>query len=306
MAECHECGEYESLPYQCRRCGNAFCAEHRLPENHNCPGLDSWDDPSGVFESNFDDSVRTGGSSEGLLDRVTGTGGPLGYFRGNLTYIFLGLMWLTFISEYIVGYLLTGTLVPQVTAYGNVPAWRSIFLLTSENPEYVWTWVTAIFSHGSFFHIAANSIALYFFGPLVERYLGAKRFTALFLVSGAVAGLAQVGTALATGESSAVLGASGAVMAILGLLTVVNPDLRVMLLIPPIPLPIWALTAFYVVFDLTGAITPILGGGIAHYAHLTGLLVGLLVGQYVKGQRNVPNRLNFGGGGGRGGGRRRY
>ncbi|QCJ47587.1 MULTISPECIES: rhomboid family intramembrane serine protease [Haloprofundus] len=311
MAECHECGEYENLPYQCRRCGNTFCAEHRLPENHNCPGMGEWDDPSGVFESSFDDSVGTGGSSDGVLDRLTGTGGPLGYFRGNMTYVFLGLMWITFISEYIVGYLLTGGLPPNgagVTYYGTVSeTWRSIFLLTSENPEYVWTWFTSILAHGGFFHIAANSIVLYFFGPLVERYLGAKRFTALFLASGAIAGLAQIGTALATGEASAVLGASGAAMAVLGLLTVVNPDLRVMLLIPPIPLPIWALTGFYVLFDLTGAITPIFGGGIAHYAHLAGLLVGLLVGQYVKGQQQIPNRLNFGGGnGGMGGGRRRY
>ncbi|WP_299335309.1 AN1-type zinc finger domain-containing protein, partial [Haloplanus sp.] len=48
MATCDECGEHENLPYQCRRCGDTFCGEHRLPENHNCPGLNEWDDPSGV------------------------------------------------------------------------------------------------------------------------------------------------------------------------------------------------------------------------------------------------------------------
>ena len=49
MAECDECGEYENLPYQCHRCGQTFCAEHRLPENHDCPGLnDEWNDPDGI------------------------------------------------------------------------------------------------------------------------------------------------------------------------------------------------------------------------------------------------------------------
>ena len=87
MATCDECGEYENLPYQCRRCGKTFCGEHRLPENHDCPGLSEWNDPGGVFDSGFDDSVddareTSSGNAAGVtervkrrVDRVASTGG---------------------------------------------------------------------------------------------------------------------------------------------------------------------------------------------------------------------------------------
>ena len=39
MAKCSYCGEEVSLPFKCKFCGKYFCAEHRLPENHDCEGL---------------------------------------------------------------------------------------------------------------------------------------------------------------------------------------------------------------------------------------------------------------------------
>ena len=57
MAEYDQCGDYENLPYQRRQCGNTFCADHRLAESHNCPGLDDWNESKGVFDSGFDTSV---------------------------------------------------------------------------------------------------------------------------------------------------------------------------------------------------------------------------------------------------------
>jgi len=92
MATCDVCGKNENMPYHCRHCGGTFCGEHRLPEAHDCPGLDDWNDPSGVFDSGFDDSVDNPGTrSWGWLSNIfdTGTGGPLGYFRGNMAYVFL-------------------------------------------------------------------------------------------------------------------------------------------------------------------------------------------------------------------------
>jgi hypothetical protein len=81
MATCDECGKHENLPYQCQRCGSTFCAEHRLPENHDCPGLNGWDDPAGVFDSGFDDSVNNPGgqsTSSKVLSKLDEIGGPLG------------------------------------------------------------------------------------------------------------------------------------------------------------------------------------------------------------------------------------
>jgi len=304
MATCDECGKHENLPYQCDRCGHTFCAEHRLPENHDCPGLGEWNDPSGVFDSGFDDSVRNRGGSAGsrsVLTRLTGTGGPLGYFRGNMSYVFLGAMWITFALQFFVFPLLLG-------AGPRSELWRAVFVLTPANPEYVWTWVTSIFAHGGFTHIAFNSIALYFFGPVVEQYLDTKRFTALFFGAGIIAGLAQVFSTLLTvgAFGSGVVGASGAIMGVLGVLTVLNPNLKVYLYFI-IPMPLWVLTFGFAAFSIVagfGAASGVglTGGNVAHLAHLAGLLIGLVYGVRVKGRVGVPNSLQFGrGGGGMGG-----
>ena len=301
MAECEQCGAYENLPYQCRRCGGTYCAEHRLPENHDCPGLDDWNDPSGVFDSGFDESVENrGGRSRSVLNRVTGTGGPLGYFRNNMASVFLGASWIVFALEWIILLLFGGE------------TFLTLFVLRSNRPEYVWTWVTSVFAHSpnSFFHIVGNSIVLYFFGPLVERYIGSKKFAILFVVSGMLAGLAHIGSHEAfvalgmfgTSGATAVLGASGAIFAILGVLTVLNPDLRIYLYFL-IPIPLWLFTIGFallsvVFFIAPGAAASAGQGNVAHFAHLVGLVIGLAYGQRIKGRQRVPNRLRFGGGGG--------
>jgi membrane associated rhomboid family serine protease len=256
--------------------------------------LAEWNDPSGVFDSGFDDSVTNRGGSSGVIDRITGTGGPLSYFRGNVAYTFLGLMWVTFALEWIVLFL-----------FGS-QAFDALFLLSSEHPLYVWTWVTSIFAHSpvSFLHIVGNSIVLYFFGPLVERYIGSKKFAALFLVSGMAAGLAHIGSAmlLSPAVPTAVLGASGAVFAVLGVLTVLNPDLKIYLYFL-IPVPLWLFTLGFallstVFFLSPGAAATVGQGDVAHFAHLVGLVIGLAYGRRVKGRKRVPNRLQFGSGGG--------
>ncbi|MFB6134011.1 MAG: rhomboid family intramembrane serine protease, partial [Halanaeroarchaeum sp.] len=268
MATCDVCGREEGMPYNCRLCGGTFCAEHRLPEAHDCPGLESWNDPSGVFDSGFDDSVRTERSSgRSLGDAIpvdTGPGSVLGYLRGNVTYLFLALMWITFLLEGVVLFVL------------NDPSlFRTLFTLSPLHVEYVWTWVTSIFAHdpGGFFHIFFNSLVLYFFGPVVERRIGSKTFAVLFLVSGAAAGLAQVLAQLATGGATPVLGASGAIAALLGVLTVLNPNLRIYLYFV-IPMPLWVATALFAGYSILVSTLGGVGfGGVAQLAHLAGLAI---------------------------------
>ncbi|QLG28596.1 rhomboid family intramembrane serine protease [Halorarum halophilum] len=315
MARCDACGEYESMPYQCRRCGRTFCSEHRLPENHDCPGLGDWNDPGGVFDSGFDDSVDERGRESGgvtsrvssYVDRQTSTGGSIGFFRGNMTYVFLGLMWVTFLLQFVVFPFLLG--IPTPTPGRPSPLWDAAFVLSSTHVEYVWTWVTSVFAHGGFTHIVFNSIALYFFGPVVERRLGFKRFTALFLVSGVLAGLAQIGASMVLdpGSVTGVVGASGAIMAIMGLLTVLRPNLKVYLYFV-IPMPLWVLTIGFAVISVLWGFSVAPGGGnSANWAHLAGLVIGFAYGAMVKGDRSAPEQIQFGGPGGPGGpGRGRF
>lgn len=284
MATCDVCGYHEAMPYSCHYCGGSYCPDHRLPENHDCTGLENWDDPAGVFDSGFDASVHEpAGRASGRFS--LGAGGLRGYFRGNATYLFLALMWLTFLAQLIV------------RQFGSAGLFELLFLLTTRNPEYLWTWVTAVFAHGGIGHIVVNSIVLYFFGPIVERRVGTRAFAALFLGAGMLAGLAQIATALALGETSAVLGASGAIMAIMGVLTVLNPQLRVYLYFI-LPVPLWLLTMGFAAYSVFIAIGGGIGaGGVAHLAHLVGLVVGLGYGERLKREgASAPSQLRFGGG----------
>jgi membrane associated rhomboid family serine protease len=261
-----------------------------LPENHNCHALHDWDDPDGVwdddsggvFDSGFDDSVATDPSgSRGLLDRLgidTGPGGPLASVRGTRSSTFL-----------------------------TNDTWAAIFTLQPSHPLYVWTWVTSVFSHGGFYHIIGNSIVIFFFGRLLEDYVGTRDFTLLFLASGILAGLGQIGIMIAQGTTAGgVLGASGAGLAIMGTLTVLNPGLKVYLYFI-LPIPIWVITGLYAIVSVMGILGPV-GGGIANGAHLIGLGIGLWYGQRVKSRISLPRQFQFGGGGpgGPGGGRRRF
>ncbi|MFT4891110.1 MAG: membrane associated rhomboid family serine protease [Halobacteriales archaeon] len=314
MAKCDYCGEEVNMPYQCRHCGGQFCAEHRLPENHDCPGMNEWNDPDRVFDSGFDDSVdHPGRQSSGVLDRLginTGRTGLLGYFRGNMTYLFLALMWLTFLAQQVMLNFYV-EISPQniVLTPQRWELYKTIFTLRASHVEYVWTWVTSIFAHGGFGHIVGNSIVIFFFGRLVEDYVGSRDYTLLFLGSGMLAGLGQVAVMHLTGAnlSIPILGASGAGLAIMGILTVLNPNLRVYLYFL-LPIPIWVITGFYAIVSVLGVIGPV-AGGVANGAHLAGLAIGLWYGQRVKDRLQVPSQFQFGGGpGGPGGpgGRRRF
>lgn len=297
MATCDVCGTHVDMPYNCRRCGGVYCGEHRLPENHNCVGLDQWNDPSKVFDSGFDDSVQDEGRVSGLLD--AGAGGPLGYVRGNVAYTFLALMWVTFLFQFL--------LLPLVGVNVGATLWYDLFTLQPGHLGYVWAYVTSVFSHGGPGHILFNSIALFFFGPIVERQIGSKRFAALFLVSGVVAGLAQVLIGLFVfGSAVPVLGASGAIAAVLGILTILNPNLTVYIYFV-LPAPLWLLTIGFVVINLAAGFGSF-GAGTANWAHLAGLFIGLAYGKRVEDEVRPPGQVRLGGrgGGGMGGGRRRF
>ena len=289
------------MPYRCDRCGGVYCSDHRLPEDHACAGLEDWNDPSGVFDSGFDDSVRNPGREpDGVRARLpfdldTGPGGVLGYVRSNVTYVFLALMWVTFVVQF--------GLAGMFGAPPGSSLWYNIFTVNTANPEFVWTWFVSVFSHGGFTHILFNSIVLYFFGPVVERRVGSGTFTVLFLATGAIAGLSQVVATLLLnpGVFAPVLGASGAIAAVMGVLTVLNPQLRIYLYFF-IPMPLWIATALFAGFAILSSTFGGVGaGGVAQVAHLAGLALGVAYGYYLKRQgERGPENLQFGGGPGMG------
>ena len=142
--------------------------------------------------------------------------------------------------------------------------------------------ITYMFLHASVEHIFVNMFALGMFGRTLEYELGSKRFLIYYMVCGVGAALIQLATAYLTGEMPIQLvGASGAVMGLLLAFGVMHPNAVIMLLIPPIPMKAKWFVVIYGVIELFLGWTGF-GGNVAHFAHVGGMLWGLLLLQWWK------------------------
>lgn len=135
--------------------------------------------------------------------------------------------------------------------------------------------VTNMFTHLDLSHIFFNMLVLFFLGPMVESALGAKRFLILYLASGIMGGVAQM--FLSTNAS--ILGASGATMGVTLAFAGMFPNLRLMLLFPPIPIKAKYMAMILVGIDLFSGVART-NTGIGHFAHIAGALVGFLLVVY--------------------------
>lgn len=150
-----------------------------------------------------------------------------------------------------------------------------------------WQLVSYAFLHGGFAHLFFNGLALYQFGPRIEYSLGTRRYTVYFFVCVIGAGLCQLlVTSLMVGSGTGpfpTIGASGGVFGLLLAYAVLFPHDRVMLLIPPIPMSARTLVIVFGVIELVLGVTGT-AAGIAHFAHLGGMLFGWLLLRYWRGQ----------------------
>jgi membrane associated rhomboid family serine protease len=150
--------------------------------------------------------------------------------------------------------------------------------VTGPAPRYphkrVWTAVlTSIFLHGSVMHLAFNMLFLWIFGNNIEDRLGPLKFVVFYLVGGIVATLAHI--AAAPSDITPVIGASGAIAAVMGAYLIWFPKVRVntlvFFLIVPIPawlmLGVWFVTQFFT--------NP--NAGVAWVAHVGGFVFGAIV-----------------------------
>lgn len=172
--------------------------------------------------------------------------------------------------------------------------------MTSRGPMAVpgfmpWQLLTYGFLHANLMHLVLNLFALWMFGVAIENAWGSRRFLVYFLTCLIGAGLIQLGVAsyqvASGGNIYPTVGASGGAFGILLAFAMMFPEQRIMLLFPPVPIKAkWfvlgfgALTLF---FGVTGSMS-----GIAHFAHLGGMLFGLILILYWRGQLPVrPRRI---------------
>lgn len=150
-----------------------------------------------------------------------------------------------------------------------------------------WQLATYAFLHGNLPHLLFNMLALVMFGAQLEYTWGDRRFLAYFMVCVVGAGLCQLAVvSWAAGQGGGVfptVGASGGVFGLLLAYGMLFPNQRVMLLIPPIPMKARTLVIAYGVLELVLGITGT-QSGVAHFAHLGGMLFGWLLIRYWRGQ----------------------
>jgi hypothetical protein len=259
MAEnkCDICGKHELLPFTCRYCGGVYCSTHRLPENHDCSGLSKLKERARserVIDSRGTYKARKKGGFPDI--RLP--------FQGYYAYAILALAIVVFILQMLFS--------PWFTQLLSLSGGQGLI----NKP---WGILTHMFLHGGFNHLFFNMLALFFFGPLLERRIGSSRFLAVFLGCGIIAGLVQVLIFPAT----SVIGASGAIFGILGVLTVLMPELIIYLYF--IPMKIAYAVILFALIDLVFLPT---GDGVAHAAHLAGLVAGLLIGYFFKKKTEIP------------------
>jgi len=147
-----------------------------------------------------------------------------------------------------------------------------------------WQIVTYSFLHAGFAHIFLNMFALFMFGGEIERLYGSRWFTIFYFVSVITAGLAQlIFAALSGGPPYPTLGASGGVFGVLLAFGMTFPKRTVMLVFPPIPMPAWLFVTLYGLIELYLGVTGT-AAGVAHFAHLGGMLGGYLMIRQRRGQ----------------------
>lgn len=160
-----------------------------------------------------------------------------------------------------------GLLVPNVPPDGGYLFWP-------------WQLVTYAFLHGSLMHLLLNMYALWLFGSRLEQAWGGRRFSVYYftcVVGAALTQLAVSEIALLQGEPAyPVLGASGGVFGILLAFGLLFPETELLLLFPPVPIKAKWFVLAYGTIELVAGVTGT-AAGVAHFAHLGGMLSGWLL-----------------------------
>jgi membrane associated rhomboid family serine protease len=159
-----------------------------------------------------------------------------------------------------------------------------------------WQPVTHMFMHGGFWHLFFNMYTLMIFGTQLERTWGSKKFLLFYFVTGLGAALChnlvvglQISHFMGAGNTAAAqrammtptVGASGAIYGVLLGFGMLWPNTELQLLFPPVRLTAKWFVIIFGAIELVTGLTG-LGGNIAHFAHLGGMVFGLILILYWK------------------------
>ena len=181
--------------------------------------------------------------------------------------------------------------IPVVTRYIlliNLAVWACSFLkfpiveylgLFDLDSQYfnLYQLITYQFTHVAFIHLFFNMFALFMFGRILESYWGPSRFLTYYMVTGIGAGLIQLAICYFQDIHSVTIGASGAVFGILLAFGMLFPNTPLMIIPFPFPIKAKYLVIGYGVIELWLGFANRSGDDVAHFAHLGGMLFGIIL-----------------------------
>jgi len=166
----------------------------------------------------------------------------------------------------------------------GIPGFTDLFILNQRaltNFEF-YRFLTAIFLHGSTTHLLFNLFALFFFGLVLEKTIGTKRFMITFFATGIIANIISVNF------YNSSLGASGAIYGVIGAVAILRPMMMVFSFGAIIPMFLAAI--IYVAADILRAFGAFGPTNVGSIAHLSGIAIGFLIGIYYRNKFKNPRK----------------
>ena len=146
-----------------------------------------------------------------------------------------------------------------------------------------WQLVTYAFLHASPLHLFFNMLGLWMFGSELERVWGPKRFVQFWIASIVAAAFTQLAVAALLGLGAPTVGASGGLFGLLLAFGMMFPNRIIMPLFPPIPMKAKVFVTLFGGLELLFGFTDT-RSGVAHFAHLGGMIGAFLMIQYWRGR----------------------
>ena len=155
----------------------------------------------------------------------------------------------------------------------GIPGFTENFVLNDKAIDnyQIWRFITAIFLHGSITHLVYNLFALLFFGIILEKLIGSRNFLRVFLISGIVANIVSVNFYTSS------LGASGAIMGIMGAIVLLRPMMMVWAF--GLILPMCVAIILWIIGDILSIFMP---SNVGNIAHLSGVGMGFIFGLFLR------------------------
>ena len=183
--------------------------------------------------------------------------------------------------------MLLCTAVYCLQVFVNLEAWLALWPLDTGR-FMPWQVLSYAFLHGDLFHLFFNMLGLWMFGSELERLWGRNRYLQFLLAGVLAAAAVQIVFTAIVGSPVPTVGASGGLFALLLAFGRLFPNRIIMPLFPPIPMKA---RTFVIVFGTIELVLGIMGGGgIAHFAHLGGMVGGFLMIRYWRRQPPFGSR----------------